>query len=85
MLMAIPEQADAGREIQKLVNRSHEYDLSILTKETWNQPRGCFRCGKQFTPKRKQDWKSHFCESDCRKLYYFTPANYRTGEKNVAE
>lgn len=50
-----------------------EYDLTVLTPETWNKPRGCWKCRVQFTPKRPHDWNQHFCKTECRKLYHFTP------------
>ncbi len=51
----------------------YEYDLSILTPDTWNVPRGCFYCGVDFTPKRRNDWGSHFCCAEHRKAHHYTP------------
>lgn len=66
---------DSERAIDKLASQSREYDLSTLTPETWKQPRGCFYCGEEFTPTRPQDWSRHFCQTEHRKLYHFTPVS----------
>lgn len=55
-----------------------EFNLAELKPEDWDKARPCWHCGKEFTPKRRQDWKSHFCTAEHRKLYHFTPASVKT-------
>jgi hypothetical protein len=76
-LMKLP--IDVGDQVMDtvLAHYSYEYDLSTLTPETWNQGRGCFYCGVKFIPKRPHDWIQHFCCTEHRKLYNFTPMGRR--------
>lgn len=45
------------------------YDLSALSKETWNTPRPCWYCSVAFVPSGPRHWRQHFCSDQHRAAF----------------